>query len=171
MGELEIKQTVPGVKRSRKLSTRVDLTPMVDLGFLLITFFVFTTTMDRSTVMNVNEPKEDRKKTIIPNSCAITVFLNGENRISYYEGMPENHPSLQQTSFANNGMRQVLLNKKQRVGVATGNPDSLILIIKPTAESSMQNFVDIMDEVAITGIRYYYVADIDEMDRRLLKRN
>lgn len=68
-------------------------------------------------------------------------------------------------------MRQVLLNKKQRVGVATGNPDSLILIIKPTAESSMQNFVDIMDEVAITGIKYYYVADIDEMDRRLLKRN
>lgn len=171
MAELEIKQKTPGVKRSCKLSTHVDLTPMVDLGFLLITFFVFTTTMDQSTVMNVNEPKEDSKKTIIPNSCAITVFLNGGNGISYYEGMPENHPPVQHTSFADNGIRQVLLNKKQRVGVATGNPDSLILIIKPTAESSMQNFVDIMDEVAIAGIKYYYVTDIEEMDNRLLKRN
>jgi len=170
MAELDTKTPASGCKLRNKKSTRVDLTPMVDLGFLLITFFVFTTTMSELKVMRLNEPNGDDNKTKIPHSCAITVFLNPHNRISYYEGMPENNPPVRETSFGVHGIREVLLNKKVQVGARTGNPDSLVLIIKPGVESTMQNFVDIMDEVAITGIKYYYVADMDALDRRLLKQ-
>ncbi|HEX2684638.1 MAG TPA: biopolymer transporter ExbD, partial [Ferruginibacter sp.] len=82
----------PGVKKSKKLSTRVDLTPMVDLGFLLLTFFVFTTTMSQSTAMPMNEPKDDPNSQLkVKNSGAMTILLGKGNQVYYYYGqlMPE----------------------------------------------------------------------------------
>jgi biopolymer transport protein ExbD len=66
----------PGVKKSKKLSTRVDLTPMVDLGFLLITFFIFTTSMTRPTAMKLILPRDVPKdqRTPEPESAVITLL-------------------------------------------------------------------------------------------------
>ena len=80
------KQSV-GVKKSKKLSTRVDLTPMVDLGFLLITFFIFTTTMSEPTSMKLNLPKDvkDPKDFMdLKESSVITIIPSKDNQIYYY---------------------------------------------------------------------------------------
>ena len=170
MAEVEVKRSSPGNKRMHKKSTRVDLTPMVDLGFLLITFFVFTTSMTSPKIVGLNEPVDTvPPDDIICNSCVLTIFLEKNNTIRYYEGMPENAPRVGQTSFAVKGIREVLLNKIEKVRTATGNADKFVLIVKPGVESTMQNFVNIMDEIAINSIRHYYIAEISVADKRLLQ--
>ncbi|MBP9104657.1 MAG: biopolymer transporter ExbD, partial [Chitinophagaceae bacterium] len=79
----------PGVKKAKKLSTRVDMTPMVDLGFLLITFFIFTATMSTPTTLDLNMPKDvddDKKKTEVKQSGVLTLMLGKGNQVYYYEG-------------------------------------------------------------------------------------
>src|ERR1044071_4850363 len=79
----------PGVKKAKKLSTRVDMTPMVDLGFLLITFFIFTTTMQTPSTMKLNMPKDTKKEeeqNKAKASGALTILLGKDNHVFYYEG-------------------------------------------------------------------------------------
>src|SRR4030095_13381595 len=78
-----------GVKKAKKLSTRVDMTPMVDLGFLLITFFVFTATMSSPTTLDLNMPKDIKDKkdqTEAKESGVLTIMLGKGNQVYYYEG-------------------------------------------------------------------------------------
>ncbi len=152
-----------GVKRLIKKSTKVDLTPMVDLGFLLITFFVFTTTMAKPTVMNVVVPN-DKDSTIndpVCSACVLTVLLDKNNTIKYFEG-EESTATIKETNFSAEGIRKILVDKKQAVKNTRGNANQMVLIIKPLSTSTFQNFVDITDEVAISGIKKYYVDDIKE---------
>src|SRR5579872_6478254 len=78
----------PGVKKGKKLSTRVDLTPMVDLGFLLITFFIFTTTMSQPTTLHLHLPKDvpNDQRQPAKESQVITFLLGKKDMVYYYEG-------------------------------------------------------------------------------------
>jgi len=170
MAEIEISRS----KKKKvfiKKSTRVDLTPMVDLGFLLLTFFVFTTTMSTQTVMKVNMPVDrDSINDPVCQSCVLTVLLDKNNSIKYYEGALENNAVIKETGYAPQEIRTVLMNKMYKVASIRGKKEAFILIIKPSAASSFKNFVDITDEATICNIRRYYIDEIREADKKILEK-
>lgn len=171
-----------GVKKSKKLSTRIDLTPMVDLGFLLITFFVFTTTMSRPKTMEINMPFKDKDQPTPPskvkNSTALTILLSKNHRVYYYEGIgddPVNPPKVEVTTFKTpGGIRQVIIDKKAKVDAlirsgALAATDKTTILIKPDSSSTYQDFVDIIDEMSINGIQVYAVVDISPVDQEFIQ--
>jgi len=150
----------------KKKDTRVDLTPMVDLGFLLITFFVFTTTMSKPTVMKIDMPFDQTIETnAVCNSCALTVLLCNDDVIKYYEG-DFTAAQIQSTNYA--GIRGIILKKKELVKRARGTADEFVLIIKPTEKSSFKNFIDITDEVTINQVKRYYLDEVSYVEQKLL---
>ena len=156
MAEMEVKESKkkgPGVKKSKKQSTRVDLTPMVDLGFLLITFFIFTTTVSQPTSMNLNMPKDTKDRdldTKVKESGSLTLLLGKQNVIYYYYG---SDPATMQTTGYKN-VRDIILKKKQ----STPSSD-LFIIIKPDKDATYKNAVDILDEMDINDIPRYAMVD------------
>lgn len=151
-----------------KRNTRIDLTPMVDLGFLLITFFVFTTTMSQPAVMNLNMPYDKASPgDDICESCILTIMLAKDNVIKYYEGMGGSNQVIKETSFGSEGIRDIIVQKRIAVKNVRGSSDNFVMIIKPSDESTFQNFVDIIDEVAINNIKRYYISEIDKSDLKL----
>ena len=156
-------------KRISRRNTRVDLTPMVDLGFLLITFFVFTTTMNEKKVMDAMVP-DDKDPAInepVCESCALTLIPGKNNTLYYYEGM-EQHPVYKTTTYAAGGLRKLIMDKKKRV-IALMHNDKLVIIIKPSAESNFKNMVDIIDEAAICRVKRYYITELSEADGNIVK--
>lgn len=115
-------QQKKSARRLAKKSTNVDLTPMVDLGFLLITFFVFTSTIATPVAMKVEMPY-DGSATNDPvcNSCVLTVLLCKNDRVLYYEGDITN-AGIQPTSYEE--VRHVIEEKRKRVKLARVQPAS-----------------------------------------------
>jgi biopolymer transport protein ExbD len=159
-----------GKKRSKKMSTRVDLTPMVDLAFLLITFFMLTTTMSKPQTMEINMPVKpgpnDPKPPEVEASRVLTLILGKDNQIWYYEGLDA--PELKNTDIK--GIRQVILDKKAKVeAMPQFGKDKTVVIIKPTDESIYKNMVDILDEMAINDIKIYAMVPVTPQELALLK--
>ena len=156
-------------KKLHQRSTRVDLTPMVDLGFLLLTFFVFTTALSQPMAMNLLMPKDvEGPADEVCESCVLTVLLDKDNRIKYYEGAIENNPPVKETGFAPAEIMAILMQKKASVERVRGSGDQFILIIKPGAASTFKNFVDITDEVTICQVKRYYIDELKQADKRIL---
>ena len=147
----------PGVKKAVKKSTKVDLTPMVDLGFLLITFFVFTTTMSQSTAMSMFEPKEAKKEDQkeVKESGSTTILLGKKNQVYYYYGiLDEKRLSEQFKTSSFKDIRQVISEKRK----ATPEGD-LMYIIKSDTASTFGNAMSIIDEMTICGVKAGHYAE------------
>ena len=160
-----------GKKRAKKMSTKIDMTPMVDLAFLLLTFFMLTTTFAKPNVMQLTMPvkkTDDVEDTKIKASQAMTIILGKDNKAYYYFGLntpldktvPK--PELKVTDFSANGIRQVLLDRQRR------QPEPIILI-KPTEDSKYKNMVDILDEMNITNQKKYALVKVPKDDLDLIK--
>ncbi len=151
----------PGVKKAKKLSTRVDLTPMVDLGFLLITFFIFTTTMSSPTAMNLVMPKDTKnpeEQNKAKESGALTILLGAQNHVYYYEGqLQPDGSNFKSSNFKD--IRDVILNKKRAV-----DEEDFIVVIKPNENSSYKNLVDILDEMKINDAKRYALVEIADSE-------
>lgn len=154
-----------GVKKGKKLSTRIDLTPMVDLGFLLITFFIFTTTMSQPTAFKLNLPKESDKPqddTKIKNSGALTILLGKDDNVFYYEGILDPAgKNFKSSTFKT--IRDEIIQKKR----STADKDFFV-VIKPNDECNYKNVIDILDEMAINVVKRYALVDISEGENQLV---
>ena len=142
-----------GKVRSKKSNSKVDLTAMVDLAFLLITFFMLTTTLSKPQSMPLGLPnKEDDDKIEKPikvdENRTLTVMLGDNNKLVYYMGLlatPIAGPK--EIAYGKEGIRAELLKRKKSVVEYTGDKDKgLIVIIKPGVKSNYRNLVDILDE-------------------------
>jgi biopolymer transport protein ExbD len=158
-----------GKVRGKKLSTRVDLTPMVDLAFLLISFFMLTTTLNKPKAMDLVMPKHDDKlKEDVKESRVLNILLGGGDTIWYYETSEGKMTDMKITSFGADGVRQVILKKQTRVERAHGSKDKTIVLIKTADRAKYKNMVDILDEMDITKTKIYAIQDIVPIEQETI---
>ncbi|MFT3748205.1 MAG: biopolymer transporter ExbD [Agriterribacter sp.] len=152
----------PGVKKAKKLSTRVDMTPMVDLGFLLITFFIFSTTMAQPTAMKLLMPKDtdnQEEQTKVKASGALTIMLGKADGIYYYEG--DDPTKIQATDYKK--VRDIIINKKK-----TTKPEDFVVVIKPNDEANYANVVAVLDEMSINEVKKFAMVPISPVENEIL---
>jgi len=149
---------------------------MVDLGFLLISFFVMTTELSKPVVAPLNMPKEG-PPIFLGNSNALTVLLAGGDSAFYYHGNWKDAllaDKIEKTSiYSVNGIRKVILEKKQWLDQHEPREGSngLMMLIKSTSATSYKNLVDLLDETIINDVRKYALVKMDVEEAAWLKRN
>lgn len=189
--------------KPKKQTLRVDFTPMVDMNMLLITFFMFCTTLSKPQIMNIAMPTDEKlteeDEVKVKDSKAVTVILGEDNKVFYYEGVPnyEDWTTLKETTYSPEGLRALLLERnsvivdqiralrkekaelgkkmsdtdyKDRAKEIRGNKEKAqVVVIKPTADSNYRNLVDALDEMQICQIDIYAIVDLADGDKFLLE--
>lgn len=180
-----------------RMNLRVDFTPMVDMNMLLITFFMFCTTLATPTVMDIVMPTKDRdpQGAQIPSSKTTTLLLGADHKVYYYMGLPDydNPSTLQVTDLSASGLRNILLEKnsfmvlqmqalktkrarkeiteeqfKLEIADLKKSKDGQTVVIKPTDGASYHDLVNTLDEMQICGISRYAIVDLEDQDHFLL---
>ncbi|HKR07400.1 MAG TPA: biopolymer transporter ExbD [Bacteroidia bacterium] len=183
--------------RAKKSSTHIDMTPMVDLAFLLLTFFMLTTTFSKPKTMEINmpvKPPPDFKAPEITN--ALTVLLTDKDKIYwYYNAFKPDTTTLQLTDFSPNGIHKMLLDynkdvyekvreqqtrlEKREIADTTykrlrieimGDKKALTVLIKNDDKAKYRNIVDMLDELNIASVGKYAIVDISQPEFDLLKK-
>lgn len=163
-----------GIARSKKLSTRVDLTPMVDLGFLLITFFVFTTTATEPTAMRLLLPADTRIHNMpTPESATLTVIPIAGDKVVYYHGALQDAFARGRfgvtTLSVTGGIGDIIRQKQTELEAsARFKRSDLMLIVRPMSDASYKTIVDLLDEVLINQVTHYAFVDITDDEVKFL---
>lgn len=157
MAQLDFSSRRQSKSMSHRVRLNVDLTPMVDLGFLLITFFILSTTLSQPQSSDLVMPKDSKEKTPLKESAVLTLIPIRNDLIDYFEGRNESAGITRHCSY--NELRSVIQQKQQKVARILGNKNETVIIIDPDSTSSYKNFMDIMDEIQINDIRHYFVVN------------
>lgn len=154
-----------GKRRSKKMAPRIDMTPMVDLAFLLITFFMLTTTLAKSYIMEITLPDKVNSNTtapVIKSSQLITLILGEQDKIYWYQGVQ--NPQVNVTDYSPQGIRQVLKEKAAQI-------DKMYVMVKPARQSRYKNLVDVLDEMKTINTESYSLVSITPEDETLISKS
>lgn len=156
-----------GGPKGKKKSTRIDMTAMVDMAFLLLTFFILTTTMSDPKLMELNlppkveDPTKEENEVKVKEEKVMTFALGKDDKVHYWVGMGEKTSQIMTTDYSDKGLRKIILNHMK----AVGDP---IFVIKPMPTCRYKNVVDILDEMAITDAPKYAMTDVSSEDSTFL---
>jgi len=163
-----------GKIRSKKAGGRVDLTAMVDLAFLLITFFMLTTSINKPNAMDVAMPDKNEEnpedRLEVADTRTMTLLLGSNNQVEWYMGAfdsPIEGPEI--VGYGKDGIRPVLLQKLKEIPQRTGG--DLIVVIRPSDRSTHRNLVDILDEMNIVEAPIYMIGTISDPEIEVLERD
>ncbi|MTH16843.1 biopolymer transporter ExbD [Flavobacterium sp. LC2016-01] len=157
-------QNLPKKVRSKKLNSRVDLTAMVSVSFLLIIFFMVVGELSKPKSIDLS--RNDCCDCPIPHyeeNRSITVMLGENDKLIYYMGILSS-PIIapKEIKYGKDGIRQELLKRNKSMleySAALGKPGrGISVIIKPTKKSNFKNLVDMLDEMKIANIDSYSVV-------------
>jgi biopolymer transport protein ExbD len=164
---LDTQQEQNGIK-SRKVyinhGTKIDLTSMVDLVFLLLTFFILTASFTSQRQFGLNSQSEDPVKKSIN---GITILLSNDKEVYWYEGVLKESSQIKRTNYSDNGLRKILNNSK--IFYRSRNI-KLSVVIKTDRSTSYQNVINAIDELRITDVKQYSVQDMDIREMELIPR-
>ena len=154
-----------GKVRVKKSSTKIDMTPMVDLAFLLLTFFILTTTLNKPQTMELTMPEKENegdKPPEVNEKKVVTLIVGPEDKIYWYVGITD--PKVELTNFSKDGIRKILTTKDKEI-------PGMIILIKPGKESKYKNLVDILDEMTISSMKRFALVKITSVDEDLVKES
>jgi biopolymer transport protein ExbD len=184
-----------GKVRAKKQSTHIDMTPMVDLAFLLLTFFMLTTTFGKPKTMEINMPVKDptnQVKNEVNN--ALTFLLSGDDKVYWYYGELKPETKLTLTDYSPQGLRKLLLDRnkqavdeiktlrenalKNKMADSTlkrmevdikGKKYALMVLVKTDDKAKYKNVINVLDELNICLIGKYALVDLDMREYDLIK--
>src|SRR5690554_503120 len=164
-----------GKVRSKKQGGRVDLTAMVDLAFLLITFFMLTTSLNKPNAMDVTVPDKNKEnledRLEVADDRTTTILLAGNNKLVWYSGLFDDPIEGPETvDYGADGMRKVLLRRLEEVPQRT-NGEQLIVMIRPSDDATHKNLVDILDEMKIVNTQIFSLGTIQEVENEFLRQH
>lgn len=146
-GQMKAERTKRGSNSNRKKKKRVgffvDLTPLVDITFLLLTFFMFTTTMAEPQVMEMKLPPEVNETIDVKASELFTIYVRNDNKIYYIEGLGE----AQEITIAK------LRAKAEDLNLQENTFNKLITAVKAESKASYGIVVNILDELNLAEVR------------------
>lgn len=156
-----------GGRSLNRLPVRVDLTALVDLAFLLITFFILTTTLQKPHSLPLVMPAPGHPEAVAASST-MTICLGKNNQAMYFVGIPQKPLTTPKMVAAGNAMQQVIIQTAKQITAATGK--NMFVIISPSDHSVYKSLVSTLDEMNITGVTSYAIAQIPQEGITLLKQ-